>query len=196
VAAAVFTLTVVADGLPGLGADLGGVAALVPAFAVAGIALSGRRVTWRQVTVAVVAGVVAVVAAAAIDLARPEGERTHLGRFAERVLDGEAWTIIHRKLTTNLHVLLHPGVALATVLGIGAAVVAWQRSAPFAEVRRRLPGVRALIGGGLVGAVLGFGVNDSGIVVPGMMLAVVVPWCVCLAFALQPAAAAADSRRV
>jgi hypothetical protein len=111
------------------------------------------------------------------------------------VLDGEAWTIIQRKSTTNLHVLLHPGVVLATVVGIGAAVVAWRRSAPFAEVRRRVPGLRALVSGGLVGAVLGFGVNDSGIVVPGMMLAVAVPWSICLAFALQPAAAAADSRR-
>jgi hypothetical protein len=187
-AAAAFTLTVVADGLPGFGADLGGVAAMVPAFAVAWIALSGRRVTWKQVAVAVGAGVVAVVAAAAVDLARPEDDRTHLGRFAERVLDGEGWTIVHRKLVTNLHVLVHPGVVLATVLGVGTAVVAWRRSAPFAEVRRRVPGVGALVSGALVGAVLGFGVNDSGIVVPGMMLAVAVPWLISLAFALEPAA--------
>jgi hypothetical protein len=186
-AAVVFAVTVAADGLPAFGSDLGGVAAMVPAFAVAWIALSGRRVTWKQVAVAVAAGVVAVVAAAALDLARPEGDRTHLGRFAERVLDGEAWTIVHRKLVTNLHVLLHPGVVLATVLGIGAAIVAWQRSAPLGEVRRRVPGVRAFISGALVGAVLGFGVNDSGIVVPGMMLAVAVPWCISLAFALEPA---------
>ena len=39
---------------------------------------------------------------------------------------------------------------------------------------------------------LGFGVNDSGIVVPGMMLAVLVPWFAHLAFALVPATPSAE----
>jgi len=38
----------------------------------------------------------------------------------------------------------------------------------------------------------GFGVNDSGIVVPGMMLAVLVPWFAHLAFALVPATPPAE----
>jgi hypothetical protein len=83
-------------------------------------------------------------------------------------------------------------VVVATALGLAAATMAWRRSAPFAEVRHRVPGVHAALVGASIGAVLGFGVNDSGIAVPGMMLAVLVPWFAHLAFALVPAAPSAE----
>ena len=180
------------DGLPSLGADLGGVLAMVPALAVCWFVLAGRRVSWQRVALLVVVAVVAVAGFAALDLRRAEADRTHLGRFAQRVLDGDAWMILERKVTANVQVVTNPGVVLVTVLGVAAATLAWRRSAPFAEVRERVPGVRAALLGTGIGAVLGFGVNDSGIVVPGMMLAVLVPWFAHLAFALVPATPSAE----
>ena len=193
-AGALFVTSVVVDGLPTLGADLGGVLAMVPALAVCWFVLAGRRVSWWRVALLVVAAVVVVAGFAALDLRRAEADRTHLGRFAQRVLDGDAWMILERKVTANVDVLTHPGVVLATVLGVAAATLVWRRSAPFAEVRERVPGVGAALLGAAIGAVLGFGVNDSGIVVPGMMLAVLVPWFAHLAFALVPATPPAEVR--
>ena len=193
-AGALFLTSVVVDGLPSLGADLGGVLAMVPALAVCWFVLAGRRVSWQRVALLVIVAVVVVAGFAALDLRRAEADRTHVGRFAQRVLDGDAWMILERKVMANVHVLTNPGVVLVTVLGVAAATLAWRRSAPFAEVRERVPGVRAALLGAGIGAVLGFGVNDSGIVVPGMMLAVLVPWFAHLAFALVPATPPADVR--
>jgi hypothetical protein len=180
------------DGLPSLGADLGGVLAMVPALAVCWFVLAGRRVSWPRVALLVIVAVVVVAGLAALDLRRAEADRTHVGRFAQRVLDGDAWMILERKVTANVHVMTNPGVVLVTVLGVVAVTLAWRRSAPFAEVRGRVPGVRAALLGTAIGAVLGFGVNDSGIVVPGMMLAVLVPWFAHLAFALVPSSPSAE----
>jgi hypothetical protein len=192
VAGALFLTSVAVDGLPSSGADLGGVLAMVPSLAVCWFALAGRRLSWQRVALLVVAAVAVVAGFAALDLRRAEADRTHLGRFAQRLLDGDAWLVLERKVMTNVHVLTNPAVVVATALGLAAATMAWRRSAPFAEVRHRVPGVHAALVGASIGAVLGFGVNDSGIAVPGMMLAVLVPWFAHLAFALVPAAPSAE----
>jgi hypothetical protein len=52
-----------------------------------------------------VATVAVVALFALVDLARPAGQRTHLGRFAADVFNGEAGTVVRRKLESNWHVL-------------------------------------------------------------------------------------------
>ena len=75
-AVAIFAVTVVVDGWPAFGADVGGVLACVPAFALVAIWLGGWRVSVRRV-VAIGAATVAVVAVfALVDLARP-ADRAH-----------------------------------------------------------------------------------------------------------------------
>jgi hypothetical protein len=133
-----------------------------------------------------VAAAIAVVAFAAYDLSRPASQRTHIGRFARQLLDGDGGIIVERKVDANLHVLLSPAVIFGVALAAGLSVLAWRRSAPFAQVRARVPGVGPLVVGAALAAVLGASVNDSGVAVPAIMLAVLVPWWCWVALELVP----------
>ncbi|HEV2754880.1 MAG TPA: hypothetical protein VG318_03765 [Actinomycetota bacterium] len=178
-AAAIFAGAVVVDGAPGLGSDVGGVLALVPGLAVTWILLSGRKVNARTALVAGLAGVLALGAFLAVDLTRPEESRTHLARLVENVADeGPAVfaDTIERKVRTNLRIfgstiwtyLVPPALLLLAVL-LRKPPGRWQ------QLASRFPVIRSGLVGGLVLALLGFAVNDSGIVVPAMFLSWLVP---------------------
>jgi hypothetical protein len=178
-AAAIFAGTVVVDGAPALGSDVGGVLALVPGFAVTWILLSGRRVSVRTAFVAALAGVVALGVFLAFDMARPEESRTHLARLVENVADDGVEVFadtIERKVKTNLRIfgstiwtyLVPPALLLLAVL-LRKPPGRWQ------QLASRFPVIRSGLVGGLVLALLGFAVNDSGIVVPAMFLSWLVP---------------------
>jgi len=127
---------------------------------------------------------VAVAAATGVDLLRAPGQRTHLGRLAEQVRDEglSAFTsVVGRKIEMNLATLstsvwrLLVPVALAFVAYLGL-------SAPrhLQHLLERIPAVRAALIGFGVTMVLGYALNDSGIVVPGVMLGVLCPVLVTL----------------
>ena len=177
--AALFVVAVVADGAPQLGSDVGGVLALVPALAVTFMLLLGRRPSWRVVLLGAAAGVLVLGLFLAIDLSRPVDTRTHLGSFFTDVRDrgaGVFFDTIERKARTNLRVfrstiwtyLVPPALAVIAYL-LFRPLGSWRR---FAE---EYPRLRAGLIGGLVLGVLGFAVNDSGIVVPAMILSFLVP---------------------
>lgn len=179
-AAALFAVVVAVDGAPFLGSDVGGVLALVPGFAITWFLLSGRRVGPKAVVAAVLGGVVALGLFLAIDLTRPEDSRTHLARLVENVADDgfEVFAdTIERKVKTNVRIfrstiwtyLVPPALLLLAVLLHRPPPGRWQRLAS------TLPVVHAGLIGGLVLALLGFAVNDSGIVVPAMFLSWLVP---------------------
>jgi hypothetical protein len=172
---------VIVDGWPAFGADFGGVLALVPGFALLALGVAGMRLTaWRIAAVAVVA-LATVSAIALLDWRRPGAERTHLGRFVQQVIDGDAGSLLTRKIEASLGslgerpqlgVLVLVMLAVLTVivlrperLGVRGLVRA------YAEQPALQPGLVAC----LVTAVLGFAVNDSGIIVPAVALAVAAP---------------------
>ncbi|MFN2586538.1 MAG: hypothetical protein ABR613_00270 [Actinomycetota bacterium] len=178
-AAAIFAGTVFVDGAPSLGSDVGGVIALVPGFALTWMLLSGRRVTVRAAVVAATAGVLALGLFVVADLARPEESRTHLARLVENVGDegfGVFADTVERKVKTNLRIfgstiwtyLVPPALLLLGVL-VRKPPGRWQ------QLAERFPAVRSGLIGGLVLALLGGAVNDSGIVVPAMFLSWLVP---------------------
>jgi hypothetical protein len=178
-AAALLAVTVLVDGAPMFGSDVGGVLASVPAFAVIVLAARGRRVNVRRAAVVVAATVITVIVLAAVDLARPADSRTHLGRFARRVLDGEAGSILQRKLAANWAILTSsPWTLLVPVVVVGFAVLALGRRGPLASLVRHRPDLRTLVIASLVMAAIGFAVNDSGIVVPALQLTLLGPWLV------------------
>ncbi len=185
--AVLLAVVVVADGHPALGADVGGVLALVPAALVAVVLLSGARVRLRQGLAIAVATAVVVAAFAAVDLARPAAERTHVGRFAGQVLDGGEGVamVIERKIDANLSLLFSSVWALILPVALALLVVVFRRRG---RVSRRLvaevPGLRACLVAALVLAVLGGALNDSGVAVPAMMLAVLLPYVTVLAVTL------------
>jgi len=184
-AAALFAAAVVVDGAPQLGADVGGVVALAPAAGLTYVLLTGRR-PGPRVIAAIVAGSVAVLALFAwTDLARPEGERTHLGRLLEAVGERGAEPVIDavaRKLASNLEIFrLSPWswVAPIVIAAVALIVLRWQ------ELSELMPSLRAALLGALVLGALGAAVNDSGIVVPALVLVWVLPPVVLAALELN-----------
>jgi hypothetical protein len=186
-AAMVFVAVVVADGHPAFGADVGGVLALVPAALVALVLLSGARVRLGQGIAIAGATVVVVAAFAAADLARPAAERTHVGRFAAQVLDGGDGVamVIERKIEANLSLLFSSVWALVIPFALAFLVfLVRRRRGILRRLEAEVPGLWAGVVAGLVLAVLGGALNDSGVAIPAMMLGVLLPYVTVLALNL------------
>jgi hypothetical protein len=157
-------VAVVVDGAPPLGDDLGGILALVPAFAVLAALVAGVRVTAARV-VAIGVGAVALAAVVALaDYARPAEHQTHLGRFVHDVLHGGAWRTVHRKLDAVVGSFDNPFVTITVVVAIAVALLLARRG-------RSEPAVVSVA----VLAVVGSALNDSGIFVAAAALLAFVP---------------------
>ncbi len=192
-------LLIPVDGLPMTGADVGGLLAGVPAVAVT-IALGRRiRIRWRTVFLFIALAIGVALALSFVDLLRPPEARTHLGRFAAVIASGdlhEIATIIHRK---GAAALLSLTITRWTwFIPIGFAVLFLLLIRPrgvLREVLSRRPLLRSGLWGTLVAGALGFAVNDSGISIPALALAFVVPYFVLLAVdAVKPRRATEPSQ--
>lgn len=178
-AAWVGVVTLIAVAAPAFGSDVGGTLALIPAFGLMLVWLTGRRLSWLRALLAVAMSAVAVGVLAAIDLSRDEESRTHLGRFLDDLLHGRGGLILRRKLRSNVSILTSSFWSLILV-GVVAVALMWcwrNRSTVAAAVVGR-PAVAAFGIGWTTAAVLGFALNDSGLVVPGVMLAGAISWLV------------------
>jgi hypothetical protein len=173
---AVGALTAVVVAAPRFGSDMGGTLAVVPSIAVAFAVATGRRIGWRRIAVMTVATVGSVVALGMLDHARPASEQTHLGRFVGRLLDGEAGLILRRKMQGNIDLFTASVFPVLGVLVVAlGALYAWRRRNDLAVLLRDRRAVRAFLAGFGTVAILGLALNDSGIAVPAVMLAVAVP---------------------
>ncbi|MFN2594739.1 MAG: hypothetical protein ABR579_07620 [Actinomycetota bacterium] len=189
VAGALFLVAIVVDGAPFLGSDVGGVIALVPGLAIAWFLLTGRSPNWKIVVVGIVAGIVVLGGFLALDLARPPESRTHLARL---FLDVKSQGIhvltdtIVRKARANLRVFrttiwTYFMPAALALLG----VLLLKPRGRWSELARDYPRIRAGLIGGLVVAVLGFAVNDSGIVIPAVIFSYLVPMALLVHLSLE-----------
>lgn len=183
---------VVVDGAPMWGADFGGPPAIILAFAMLAVAVGGRRVSWRLVLLIGAAGVAVVLGFALLDWLRPPADRTHLGRFLATVLDGGLWDVVWRKLSANLRVLTSWRYLVLAIGGIALTwlVLAGPRArrggllgagSPLAGLQREVPLLRPAVAATGAALAVGFLINDSGIVVPAMGIAVAVPCLVAAA---------------
>lgn len=202
--AAVIALGLGADALsgsPGLGAKFGGTIALIPGTAVTALIVAGKRVTIPRVLFFAGIGVATILTICYLDYLRPPGQRTHLGRFAEQVLDGQARPVVTRKALAMLHTVGNIPLTLLVAAGLlflffvllrtkkvalSAVANGGGGGGPLAVAYERAPALRAGLTGTLITSMSGFAVEDSGIAVPAIALTLAVP----LAFA-----AAAGARR-
>jgi hypothetical protein len=179
VVAVLFGLTVVVDGAPQLGSDVGGVLALVPALGVTFLLLLGRAPSLKLVALTVLGALMALGLFLAVDLSRPPESRTHLARLVEDVQGRglDAFTeALGRKIRTNIRVFRSTIWTYLVPPALG--VIAWLLLRPkgrWHDMAISYPKLRAGLIGGLILATLGFAVNDSGIVVPAMVLSFLVP---------------------
>lgn len=184
------------DGHPRIGADFGGPPAIIPAFVILVLLTLEVRLTWKRV--ALVLGVSALAAASfsILDWLRPPDQRSHLGNFVQTVIDGGGLDVISRKLGQNLTNLFGSTLTLLAAAGVvllvmviskplgdaarqtrsGRSGYAWL--APDATVGRLTqdavmlkPGIWAL--GTLW--LIGFAINDSGVVIPAIGISLAVP---------------------
>jgi hypothetical protein len=176
IAIGVLTVSIVVMGVPIWGNDFGAVVSALPGFALLAWMLLGHQIRVR--TIAIVTGIVAaaVVVVGLLDLLRPSDQRTHVGRFLQKVGTdfGGATLVIRRKASENLSVFGR-SVLLGTLIVIAVMVVYLWFVPPrsLRPVARAIPTARATVISLLVLAVLGFALNDSGIAIPGMMFVVV-----------------------
>lgn len=187
VAAACAVVALGTDAAPFAGADGGGTLALIPALGFLVLAVSGAKVTLPRLVLIGVATVVGFLAIAGLDYLRPEESRSHLGRFFDRILTGDAWAVIERKLMTNVEMLLGPERA-ALLVPVGLVVVIWALARPGSRLGRPIagpldrwpalrPGLIALV----VALTAGFLLNDSGTAIPGVAAIILVPAVAALA---------------
>jgi hypothetical protein len=183
-------LTVAVIGAPALGRDFGGVLASLPGFLLLAMLLTGVRVTVVRLAVILGAAVVAVGSIAVLDWSGPAAERSHLGRFVEQVLTGEAWTVVSRKAQANLDILLGSPLAYMLPVALVAAVWLVRPGGPLRTVDGVPPGglsaadaavLRAGLVAGALSLTLGAAVNDSGVALPATAAPLLVPLLIWLA---------------
>ncbi|MCF6508584.1 hypothetical protein E9549_14385 [Blastococcus sp. MG754426] len=194
-------LTVAVIGAPPLGRDFGGVLAALPGFLLLAMLLARVRVTAVRLGAILAAAVVAVSSVAVLDWLRAPTDRTHLGRFVEQVLTGEAWTVISRKAQANIGILL--GSPLAWMLPVALVAAVWLLR-PGGPLRSVPPGpgraprgpaglpladaavLRAALLAVALSLTIGALVNDSGVALPATAAALLVPLLVWLAAGPEP----------
>lgn len=184
-AVALLALVLVFVGHPRLGADVGGVLAMAPAIVVFAYLVSRQRgLPLGWIPVLALGAVLLALIFGAIDLARPEAERTHLGLFLARVIEDpmHLWLVVQRKagLAVSLAISTRWGLAVPGA----AAVFIWlhrRRKGRWRQILRGRAGIKAGLDSLIVAAVVGSLVNDSGVAIAGMMLALAAPWALLVA---------------
>jgi hypothetical protein len=151
---------VICEGWPSMGSDFGGVIALTPAVLWLMLVLSGVKITWLKLLAIAGVAVLTIGVISLLDWIRGPDQRSHLGNFVQRILDGDALDVISRKAIAAAETVTSP-------LGIGSlliGVMLWitimtflvpRISADFTTVRSTLIAI-------LIVAVLGTLLNDGG----------------------------------
>ena len=174
--AAMGLVAVVIDGAPFLGSDFGGVIALVPAFGTLWVLATGRRMSWLRFGGLLGAGFLVVAVIATADYLRPADSRTHLGRFVQSIIDGDAMVIVQRKLEANVSLLTNSVLTLMVPLVlIFLAFLVRRPSGLLPWTFVRVPTLRAGLFAVLVLGIVGALVNDSGVAIPAMAATLAIP---------------------
>ena len=171
-AIALLVAVLVVLGVPIWGSDVGGIIAFTPTILVFVALLYRLRISWKLIFSVGALTVLAVVVFGFVDLARPPQQRAHLGRLFERVGREGAQpliSIVERKFLANLRVSTSSFWVAAIPIGVAlwAFLRRWS-TRPLAAVHAQIPTLHAGLVAGVVAAVLGSLVNDSGAIVGGV----------------------------
>ena len=187
VAGTLGVVAVVIDGAPFWGADGGGPPALIPGMAVFVLSILGISLTWQRIAMIAGASVGLFALVAFLDWLRPAASQSHLGRFVQAILDGDALDIVVRKgeqnlriLTGNMPLTLLVPAALAFVIYVLARPTSWG-SRSLQHAFDSVPTLRPGLIGLLVTLTIGFLINDSGVAIPAVGATVAVPLIVSVA---------------
>lgn len=180
-AAALGVFAIVIDGHPAAGADFGGVLALVPGFGVLLLLLAGRRVSAGKSVALGITALATGLLVGALDATRPADRQTHIGRFVSRLVaegPGGVADIIERKAMANWWLLTQSVLAISIPLAV--VFLAIMLRSPNGKLLLALdsqPGLRQGLIAAAVTNLAAFAVNDSGVAIPAMGLAMAAPFC-------------------
>jgi len=158
---------------PGLGANVGVAVWGLVGFSLALILMNGQRLSWKLALITIAAMVLVIGAFAAIDLFGG-GEQTHLGRaLASAQQDGlgQLWTIFIRKAETNARVFTNTNWSWILIAVL--AFLASMRFSPkgdFADTLTENPFFAQAVTITLVAGAVAFFSEDSGIVIPALIM--------------------------
>lgn len=177
---------VIVDGYPGWGADGGGTAALIPAFAYLALNAAGRRVTWRRILLILVVSAAFVLGLAYLDYLRPVADRSHLGDFMAGVIDDGSTGPLARIWQANWTMLTSSPINLVVpvllLLAIGALGFPNSRlGRPLRPLFDQVPFYERGLAAAAVCWLIGFLSNDSGTAIPPAGLLIAIPLTVLLA---------------
>ncbi len=159
---------------PFLGANVGVAVWGTVAFVLAWTGMSGRRVTWRTVLVALVVVALLIGTFVLFDVARSDTAQTHLGRAlvsVERGGPGELGLMVVRKAETAWRLMTGTAWSwLSLVLAAALAVLWFLRRDELLSVLAERPLFRAGVVACLVAAGVALLSEDSGIAMPAMIM--------------------------
>lgn len=174
-------VAVVVDAAPVWGSDVGGPPALVPGLVILVLSILDVTVTWRRVLLILGGTAALVVLLALADWLRPAASRSHLGRFVQSLLDGDAGGIVARKLAQNLDTLVGTTI-LAYLVPVALVLIAYvlarprsRLATPLRPLLDRVATMRAGLGGLTVSLTIGLLVNDTGVAIPPIAFSLAVP---------------------
>jgi hypothetical protein len=154
---------VICEGWPTMGSDFGGIIALTPAVLWLMLALSGVKITWLKLVAIAGSALLAVAVISVLDWLRGPDQRTHLGNFVQRIIDGDALDVISRKAVASAE-------TIASIVGIGSLligvmlwIVIFRYAVP--RVSSDFTTVRSALIAMLIVAIVGTVLNDGGIFV-------------------------------
>ncbi len=170
---ALLAVTLALMASPAWGQDFGAAVAGAPAFAMLAWLLLGHDLRPRGV---LALGAVVVASGAlfgTLDLLRPADQRTHVGRFFERIGNeglGGVLEVVRRKADTNIHSFTNSILAWLLPITLAALVGLWYaRSSGLRALVLHERTLRVTLWSLLVFALLGYALNDSGIAIPAMV---------------------------
>jgi hypothetical protein len=168
-------IVIATSAAPGIGANFGTVAWMTVGFGVLWLLLNGKKVwTWRNALIAVLLVVVIVGGLAALDAVRSPGTETHLGRAVTGTEQGgfaAFWLIVVRKAEANMRVLGRTNwtwLLAAVLLLLG--YMRWRPRGEFAGMLKEYPAFSAALGAALFAGVVGNFTEDSGVIVPALVM--------------------------
>ncbi|MEU5995612.1 hypothetical protein ABZ806_42115 [Spirillospora sp. NPDC047418] len=178
IVAVIGVLAVLVDGLPAFGSDFGGVLAIVPAFAMLGLMVAGQRVSAPRLGIFFVAGAAIVLFISYLNA--QSANPTHLGRFWQDLMDGDAWGIVTRKFNAMLNSLgywpytLAVAAAVVFLFFVLARPTRWRVSllqGAYKHSRSMRPALICALAVGVIGTL----VNDSGVVILSVAFSLATP---------------------
>jgi hypothetical protein len=164
-------------GFPTVGANAGGIIAAVAAFSVIIYHALKSQAKARSIVIAAAAVVITLGGFLAYDVLN--GGITHMGKFVLSVMDGGPaafFIVVNRKLSTNLMILRYSTWSYFLLITICVITFLWFK--PVGVLRRLLAdhkGISAAITASLIGGIIGFAFEDSGILIPAIMMSYMIP---------------------